>query len=209
MHPAIGELVSSLFYGAELIHAAPASEVDAIAVAAPYSGSPLVLVDMAGRGTARADAGGSRVNDASAAVSARLARAAVAAGIRAVAVITPYVAQARKIRELLGREARGAVECSTVHRFQGHERDVVILDTVDAEPMRPGVLLTEGGSAANLVNVSLSRARGKAVVVADRAYFDRTAPTSPIAQAIAFVAERGLVVAPPDDAFSPASGSRR
>ncbi|HYP89799.1 MAG TPA: AAA domain-containing protein [Polyangiaceae bacterium] len=32
---------------------------------------------------------------------------------------------------------RGAqVECSTVHRFQGRERDVIILDTVDSEPRR-------------------------------------------------------------------------
>jgi superfamily I DNA and/or RNA helicase len=194
MHPVIGELVSTLFYGSELTHAARAADVDPIVAMAPYAGSPLVLVDTAGRGSARADAGGSRINDASAELSAALARQAVGAGIRSVAVITPYVAQARRIRELLGREMRGAVECSTVHRFQGHERDLVILDTVDAEPMRPGVLLTDGSAAENLLNVSLSRARGKVIVVADRGYFARTAPRSPVARVVEAVASTGVVI---------------
>jgi superfamily I DNA and/or RNA helicase len=79
------------------------------------------------------------------------------------------------------------VECSTVHRFQGQERDVVIIDTVDAEPMNPGVLLSERGarlSARNLINVAISRARGKLIVVADVKYFERRAPGSVVSEMI-------------------------
>ena len=95
-----------------------------------------------------------------------------------VAIITPYVEQSRSIRRLLraGPELSGKVECRTVHRFQGGERDMVILDTVDAEPLPPGILLAgsaPGASSSNLINVSISPARGKLVVVADVAYFRR------------------------------------
>ena len=51
---------------------------------------------------------------------------------------------------------------------------MVILDTVDAAPLSPGVLLAgkgAGASARNLINVSISRARGKLVILADVAYF--------------------------------------
>jgi len=49
----------------------------------------------------------------------------------------------------------------------------VIIDLVDAAPMRPSALLAE---APNLLNVSISRARGKLVIVADVAYFEAAGP---------------------------------
>jgi len=58
---------------------------------------------------------------------------------------------------------------------------MVIFDTVDAPPLRPGVLLSgrgEDSHAANLINVSLSRARGKLVVVSDVEHFRTLAPES-------------------------------
>jgi len=100
-------------------------------------------------------------------------------------VITPYADQAREIRARLSRLDRAAakhgIECSTVHRFQGHERDLVIFDTVDTVPLPPGVLLSgrrAGSAAPNLINVSLSRARGKLILVSDVDYFERQAPGS-------------------------------
>ena len=101
-----------------------------------------------------------------------------------MAVITPYVDQVREIRELLRRDAQMRnVDCSTVHRFQGHERDVVILDTVDAAPLLPSRLVVGGArdqTTHHLLNVSISRARGKLIIVADLAYFRRNAPGSTI-----------------------------
>jgi len=75
-----------------------------------------------------------------------------------------------------------------VHRFQGREKDVIILDTVDAEPMRPGILLSERdshSSAQKLINVAISRARGKLVIVADAPYFRSRAPEGVAAKVIA------------------------
>lgn len=53
---------------------------------------------------------------------------------------------------------------------------MVIFDTVDVDPLPPGILLagnTPGASSANLINISLSRARGKLVVIADVGYLRR------------------------------------
>ncbi|HEX3704631.1 MAG TPA: AAA domain-containing protein [Vicinamibacterales bacterium] len=103
------------------------------------------------------------------------------------------VDQARAIRTCLKERADDQgdgrrIECSTVHRFQGQERDVIILDTVDAEPMKPGVLLSERGAhstAENLINVAISRARGKLIVVADVRYFERRPEGSVVTRMVA------------------------
>ena len=115
---------------------------------------------------------------------------AVRAGAGSVAVITPYTGQVAAIRRLLAAaNVSDQAECSTVHRFQGRERDVVILDLVDASPMPPSALV---GDSPNLLNVSISRARGKLVIVADVAYFEAQAPNGLVATLLR-AARRGVV----------------
>jgi hypothetical protein len=176
MHPHIGALVGALFYGGRLVH--QASNVAAITARAPFAGQALIVDDTPST-CERSARGSSRVNATSATRTAELALEAVRGGSTSIAVITPYAAQATEIRRRLA--ARGiaeAVECSTIHRFQGRECDVVIVDLVDASPLRPSALLAD---APNLLNVCLSRARGKLVIVADVAYFERLAPAGLVA----------------------------
>ncbi|MEO8702442.1 MAG: AAA domain-containing protein [Kofleriaceae bacterium] len=181
MHPAIGALVGTLFYGGRLVHRADRDATEAIAARAPCPGKALAVVDTRGATRCERSAkGSSRINAASAELTADLALEAVRAGTTSIGVITPYAAQAVEIRRLLAiRKIAELVECSTIHRFQGRECDAVIIDLVDAEPMRPSALLAD---APNLVNVSISRARGKLVVVADVAYFEAAAPDGIIAR---------------------------
>jgi AAA domain len=187
MHHLIGELVSDLFYAGRLKHGGDQAARERMAAREPYGGAPLVVLDTAGRTTCQPVSGRqSRINAMTADLCVDLAIRAVRAGADSVAIITPYVEQARAIRARLKEQAgdQGAVrqiECSTVHRFQGQERDVVILDTVDAEPMKPGVLLSERGphsAAQSLINVAISRARGKLIIVADVRYFEQRAAGS-------------------------------
>jgi superfamily I DNA and/or RNA helicase len=191
MHPVIGGLVSDLFYFGRLRHGGDMATREGIAALDPHAGAPLVVVDTVARTTCQQGTSGqSRFNIKTAELSVDLAVRAAGSGAESVAIITPYVDQARAIRALLKNygEASARIECSTVHRFQGQERDVVILDTVDAEPMKPGVLLSERGprsSAQNLINVAVSRARGKLMIVADVGYFEQRAPASVVTKMIA------------------------
>ncbi len=191
MHPMIGRLVSESFYFGKLKHEGDPARLQTIADFEPYSGAPLVVLDTAGRTVCQqSPRGQSRLNSKTAGACVDLALQAMRSGAESVAIITPYADQARTIRGLLKDHAEDAesIECSTVHRFQGRERDVVILDTVDAEPMRPGVLLNERGlnsSALKLVNVALSRARGKLIIVADVAFFKARAPDGVVSKVIA------------------------
>lgn len=52
-------------------------------------------------------------------------------------VIAPYRAQARLLRRALratckSRLEDGSIQVSTVHKFQGEERDLIVFDTTDA-----------------------------------------------------------------------------
>lgn len=185
MHPAIGTLVGSVFYGGRLVHRAEPTALAAITARAPFPGVPITVVDTERRTTCERSANGSsRVNPASAEITADLALAAVRGGTASIAVITPYAAHAAELRKrLASRAIADAVECSTIHRFQGRECDIVILDLVDAAPMRQSALLAD---APNLLNVSISRARGKLVIVADVGYFEETARDGIVATVIRF-----------------------
>jgi superfamily I DNA and/or RNA helicase len=187
MHPQIGELVSQLFYDGKLRNAPGVAEREALALLEPFPGHAVTVVDTAGHTSCELAKGShSRLNAASARLSVELARRARAAGAGDVAIVTPYAQQAQHIRRMLGADGKD-IACSTVHRFQGQERDVIVLDTVDAPPQKPGILTSstdEQGSAANLINVSISRARGKLIVIADVEYFKQQAPGAPVTRLI-------------------------
>lgn len=199
MHPTIGDLVSELSYGGRLLHADNTAERAAIAALAPFAGDSLVVVDTCGGTRCHSPPGtSSRANSGAAELCAQLAIEAVRAGAATVGVITPYALQAREIHRRFAswRDARH-IECSTIHRFQGRERDVVVVDMVDAAPMRPGVLLSRRGptsSARNLLNVSLSRARGKLILVADVDYFESNAPHSVVTEVLRCAIRHGRCV---------------
>src|SRR5258706_15478326 len=67
----------------------------------------------------------------------------------------------------------GKFGVATLHRVRGVESDVVIFDICDAPPRRQVGLLLQGGlgtPAARLLNVAISRSRGKLVIVCDHAF---------------------------------------
>ena len=197
MHPVLGELISSFFYGGRVQNGISACDRDGICGSEPYSGEPLVLVDTAGIGTCGVQDGGfSRYNEDTAALCVSLAATAASAGHN-VAVITPYVEQSKRVRRLLTKKNITGVECRTIHRFQGGERDVVVFDTVDSAPLSPGKLLAGDGTtgdAGNLLNVSFSRARGKLIVLADLTYFSSSGSCPLLSDLLAALSKTGHVV---------------
>jgi very-short-patch-repair endonuclease len=92
-----------------------------------------------------------------------------------VGVVTPFRAQANRIRDLVNAHSNAALLLSrldllidTVHKFQGDERDVMIFSPVVSKNISDGALgfLKKTG---NLFNVAITRARAALVVVGDLA----------------------------------------
>ncbi|MFI5272995.1 MAG: AAA domain-containing protein [Ktedonobacterales bacterium] len=207
MHPDIAGLIARRFYSGRLVTGADVEQsCTTISAGPPQSGRAVVLVDTAAlqpfgdkeareqHVAARRFGGNSRFNLVSAIIAVEMALVAtppsqqethaVSAGI-----ITPYAAQARLIAKLLHDldVPRERVMCSTVHRFQGSERDVIVYDTVEGKPFtHAGMLLAGDGSRleARLLNVALSRAKGKLIILADLAHLRSVLPTNNIYQQI-------------------------
>ncbi|MDO4796702.1 MAG: AAA domain-containing protein [Coriobacteriales bacterium] len=185
MHPRISAFPSYEFYDRLLKdHGGVREAREGIARGEPLSGSPMALVDL--RGTfcpAMANSDHSRFNILGAIVSFGMALEAARGGAGDIGIIAPYVAQVRLIRAMLRdwkdssrkAEREGVdIACSTVHQFQGSERDVIVLDTVESYPARkPGILTSseENGSVGRLVNVAATRARGKLVTVSNASFW--------------------------------------
>ncbi|MES9541065.1 AAA domain-containing protein [Actinomadura sp. NPDC000600] len=96
-------------------------------------------------------------------------------------IITPYRNQVNalgtSLRERFGVEYDGLVD--TVHRFQGSQRPMVIIDTVAGAGSRLGFFYEDVGLASTttrLLNVALSRAQDHLVVVADVEFLRRELP---------------------------------
>lgn len=196
MHPAIGGLVSDLYYQGGLKSAPAVPQTVGIVAGEPFPGEPLVVVDLAGTPHHCERHGqSSRINRLSAEAAVRLATAAAQGGAT-VAIITPYAAQARLIRSQVMSARAAEITCATVHRFQGAEADVVIMDLVDAAPLRPGLLLNDqgpGSAARSLLNVSISRARAKLIVLADLAYFQKEGGDGPVVELLRALQQRAQV----------------
>jgi superfamily I DNA and/or RNA helicase len=84
-------------------------------------------------------------------------------------VVTAFRAQAELLRELaidrLGARME-LITIDTVHRFQGDERDVIVLSPTVSAGMPPFFVRVAGHP--NLLNVAVTRARWRLVVVGDR-----------------------------------------
>lgn len=194
MHPLIGDLVSSLYYHGRLHNDPATTSRSTIMDRPPFAGDALVIIDTEGRTICATQPGQrSRFNAQTARIAVELAVEGVRSGIASIGIITPYAEQSRLIRKLLATYTREApqIECRTVHRFQGSERDMIILDTVDTAPFSPGVLLSGRDGAQQLVNVSISRARGKLVIIADVAYFRASAPRGAVTEMLEQALTRG------------------
>lgn len=198
MRPAIAELVTALYYPDNPLRTGRAERQRSTARALPTE-VPLVYVDTGPLGAWAGYWGrGSRFNPLHALVVAEVAEAlapapdvlaAAAAEDSSLGVVTPYAAQERLVAALLtdrhGLAARGW--SSTVHRFQGNEKDAIVVDLTDASGVGPGPGTRAAGrdeAESRLLNVAISRARDCLVVVADFGYLRRRTPRTAIVRAL-------------------------
>lgn len=97
---------------------------------------------------------------------------------RRILIVCPYQPHARLLGLLLAEQGLdGEVSAGTVHSFQGTEASVVILDLVNDEPhWRVGMFDPKrDDNTERLLNVALTRARRRLLVIGDLDYIEKTA----------------------------------
>lgn len=175
MHAAIADFSSREFYDDTLL---PDDAVRGHLLAdlpnveaSEFASLPVEFVDTAGASydeQQEAD-GASRFNREEARLVVKRVSTLREAGVAAeqVAVISPYAAQVRLIREMIDRDIAGgeAIEVDSVDGFQGREKEAIVISLVRSNA---------GGEIGFLadtrrMNVALTRARRKLIVIGDSA----------------------------------------
>jgi len=151
---------------------------DAAALAcAPLGGHPLVILDtslIGGRYTTRANLQHQEV------IKALVSYYLAASHQMHIGVISPYRPQASAIQMWLRENTIKKVTAGTVHQFQGSEFPLVIWDTVESPSStaeEPSHRFTDDlrfpQNTINLLNVAVSRAKAKLVILANVDYILR------------------------------------
>jgi AAA domain len=174
MHPAISAFTNHHIYSDNVSDHPSVREKQTIANHAPFGGEAVSLVDIQRiPNVALQDVTtNSRYNVASALMTMELIHEAIRSGITSIGVVTPYKAQARLLSALIKENMENPknIIAATVHTFQGSEKDIIIFDVVDSFPqIRPGVLFTNRDEE-RLINVAVTRARGKFIHVMDNKF---------------------------------------
>jgi superfamily I DNA and/or RNA helicase len=170
MHEQIMEFPSAEFYEASLIAADSVRghrlcDLPGVA-SSEMTETPLRFIDTAGSGYDEQiePDGESRFNAGEGEMVCGQVRQLLECGVSAadIAVITPYAAQVRHLREALSSQG---VDVDTVDGFQGREREAVVISLVRSNREFEIGFLAD----TRRMNVAITRARRKLIVIGDSA----------------------------------------
>jgi len=196
MLPAIADAARHISYGPEGLEDHP----DVLQRGQPdwltfLPSNPLVVIDTVDLHcwSGRQAGSLSRFNLYSAQIAVELAQMAAAAiprpgptDARPIGIVTPYAAQGGLLKKLVeALELTDWVHCGTVHKLQGGEAELIIFDSVLDEPYWTARLCNPKRSkeVKRDLNVALTRARSKFVLVCSSEWLNRHAkPTSGLGQ---------------------------
>lgn len=180
-NPILVEIINQSFYAGKL--KAKNSQFTSIVARPPYSEC---VVGMYGvyDGEVRFTKGGTRQNVANSGAVMNLLDiySEDEEESFSIGVITPYTGQVSMLKSLFTKKEynsnfRERVKIGTVHTFQGSECDVIIFDMVDCSKFEKGKdtyfgKIYWGEQGEQLLNVAISRARHKLIVVCDPDYLN-------------------------------------
>lgn len=115
-----------------------------------------------------------------------------------IGIVTPYTAQRECIKERMqGKDLEIYCRVGTVHAFQGMEFRVVIFDVVEAPDLRIARFLREGwgSDAMRLLNVAVTRARDKLLIVANLPHIRKQPASSMLRQMMLLAAQKRQIPA--------------
>jgi hypothetical protein len=182
MHPQISAFTNQHIYEAKVSdHPSMKTKRNDLVAQAPFPNLASILVDTSftGEHCIQEKNSKSRLNVWQLFLSFQLIHEAFTGGAKSIGYVTPYRAQSSLMEQLLQdlyeKEQKVTdIISATVHRFQGSERDVMIFDSVDSYPLdRPSMLLM-GKDSERLVNVAITRTRGKFIQVSNRTFIKNT-----------------------------------
>jgi predicted DNA helicase len=168
MHEAIAGFSAAEFYESDLI----ADETVMLHLlrdlpgvnAEPITETAVEYIDTAGAAYDEEEVNDSRRNPQEAALVGRKVQGLLAAGLapEQMAVIAPYSAQVKLLRDLLPVPG---LEIDSVDGFQGREKEAVVVSMVRSNPEGDVGFLAD----VRRTNVALTRARRKLIVIGDSA----------------------------------------
>ncbi len=193
MHPEICELISGPMYEGELRTSPIRKKVPGRLPPNPFE-KPLTIIDTSDLGPVESqDNSGSRFNKLHALLVRNfvwhLRQNSVIETNHDLGICTPYAAQARQIQKLLKEDSLdNLVQCGTVHRFQGDERRIVLLEIPESSGHRAIGQFVQGVPpdhiGARLINVAVSRAQEHFVVLANLTHLDKRLPSRSLLRSI-------------------------
>lgn len=177
MHPDISSFTNQfVYFGLVKDYKSMYTVREPIANRAPFPKMASILLDTSHMGEyCMRSTSGSRFNLLQVLLSFQVIHELYVGGSKNIGYTTPYRAQAELMDTLLQdlynqQLQNGEILSATVHKFQGSEREVMVFDTVDSFPeSRPSMLLT-GKESERLINVAVTRTKGKFVHLANRNY---------------------------------------
>jgi very-short-patch-repair endonuclease len=163
-HPQIARWFNETFYQSQLRVLTDISTIQ-------HEGRVLTWLETRGEASRPGPGKGSWINLAEAEAVAEIVLSQISLG-RSIGVVTPFSAQENLIREIIyskaSRDVLGEVNfrVGTAHKFQGDERDTIVFSSVLAPGIsKKSASWLQGGDGRRLLNVSVSRAREKLIVV--------------------------------------------
>jgi len=171
----------------------------------PEPSHAVVLYDTGNSGLARAKqpkSGRSRYNEYHADIDLLLAQQ-VLIGIpeseryaEYIGIVTPYAAQRDHLKERIqGMDLEIYCRIGTVHAFQGLEFNIVICDLVESPGLEIAPFLRGGwgSDAMRLLNVAVTRARDKLLIVANMRYIRKEPSWSMLSQIMTQAAQKQCI----------------
>ena len=203
MHPEICGLISGPMYEDKLRTSPTRKKVLGRLPPNPFE-KPLTIIDTSDLRPVESQNNGSRFNKLHALLVRNfvwhLRQNGVIETNHDLGICTPYSAQARHIQKLLKEDSLdNLVNCGTVHRFQGDERRIVLLEIPESGGRRTIGQFVQGVPpdhvGARLISVAVSRAQEHFVVLANLDYLDKRLPSRSLLRGILHkIEQQGRVV---------------
>ncbi|MBU4031335.1 MAG: AAA family ATPase [Candidatus Thermoplasmatota archaeon] len=173
MNENIAQISNKLFYGGKMLTAENISR--ATLNLSGRTSDPIVnpenaviLIDTGGSGYYEDEVGRSCSNQKEAEAVADIVQRFSECGIegKSMGVISPYAKHCEKIRHILASNSSDEIEVNTVHKFQGKEKELIILSFAKSKfQLKENALRFLENQT--LINVAITRAKKKLVIIGD------------------------------------------